>query len=80
MPLPLPLQAQEVHDEVRKWLADNVSKEAAEATRIIYGGSGGFTTVGSREMRGWRHWMGGDGMGEEGWGGGRGLRRAALVG
>ena len=27
---------------MRKWLADNVSKEAAEATRIIYGGSGGF--------------------------------------
>jgi triosephosphate isomerase len=39
---PLCLQAQEVHDEVRKWLADNVSKEAAEATRIIYGGSGGL--------------------------------------
>ena len=36
---PLP-QAQEVHDEVRKWLAANVSPEAAAATRIIYGGSG----------------------------------------
>lgn len=32
-------QAQEVHSAIRKWLADNVSKEAAEATRIIYGGS-----------------------------------------
>ncbi|KAL4857031.1 Triosephosphate isomerase [Chlorella vulgaris] len=32
-------KAQEVHDEVRKWLADNVSKEVADATRIIYGGS-----------------------------------------
>ncbi|KAI7844483.1 hypothetical protein COHA_001942 [Chlorella ohadii] len=34
-----PQQAQEVHDEVRKWLAANVSPEAAAATRIIYGGS-----------------------------------------
>lgn len=32
-------QAQEVHAEIRKWLAETVSKEAAEATRIIYGGS-----------------------------------------
>ena len=32
-------QAQEVHSAIRKWLADSVSKEAAEATRIIYGGS-----------------------------------------
>jgi len=32
-------QAQEVHAAIRKWLADTVSKEAAEATRIIYGGS-----------------------------------------
>lgn len=35
-----PLQAQEVHDEVRKWLAANVSQEVADATRILYGGSG----------------------------------------
>ncbi|PRW33625.1 Triosephosphate cytosolic [Chlorella sorokiniana] len=34
-----PEQAQEVHDEVRKWLAANVSPKAAAATRIIYGGS-----------------------------------------
>lgn len=32
-------QAQEVHAEIRKWLAKTVSKDAAEATRIIYGGS-----------------------------------------
>lgn len=32
-------QAQEVHAEIRKWLAKSVSEEAAEATRIIYGGS-----------------------------------------
>lgn len=34
-----PEQAQEVHASVREWLATNVSKEAAAATRIIYGGS-----------------------------------------
>ena len=32
-------QAQEVHAAIRKWLADEVSGEAAENTRIIYGGS-----------------------------------------
>lgn len=32
-------QAQEVHASIRKWLADEVSKETAENTRIIYGGS-----------------------------------------
>lgn len=32
-------QAQEVHAAIRKWLADEVSKEAAEDVRIIYGGS-----------------------------------------
>lgn len=32
-------QAQEVHKEIRTWLASEVSKEAAEDTRIIYGGS-----------------------------------------
>jgi triosephosphate isomerase len=34
-----PEQAQEVHAGIRKWLADNVSAEVAENTRIIYGGS-----------------------------------------
>jgi triosephosphate isomerase len=32
-------QAQEVHAAIRKWLGDAVSAEAAEETRIIYGGS-----------------------------------------
>ncbi|GAA0140819.1 isomerase [Lithospermum erythrorhizon] len=34
-----PAQAQEVHNELRKWLAANVSPEVAASTRIIYGGS-----------------------------------------
>lgn len=38
-PRTLPGQAQEVHAALRSWLADNVSAEAAAATRIIYGGS-----------------------------------------
>ncbi|CAF2111960.1 unnamed protein product, partial [Brassica napus] len=29
----------EVHDELRKWLAKNVSDDVAATTRIIYGGS-----------------------------------------
>lgn len=32
-------QAQEVHGEIRKWIGESVGKEAAEETRIIYGGS-----------------------------------------
>lgn len=32
-------QAQEVHQQLRDWLKDNVSPEVAESTRIIYGGS-----------------------------------------
>lgn len=32
-------QAQEVHEELRSWLTTNVSQEAADATRILYGGS-----------------------------------------
>ncbi|KAL4782233.1 Triosephosphate isomerase [Aspergillus varians] len=32
-------QAQEVHAAIRKWLSDAISGEAAENTRIIYGGS-----------------------------------------
>ncbi|WZZ81830.1 hypothetical protein YC2023_102402 [Brassica napus] len=31
--------SQEVHDELRKWLAKNVSDDVAATTRIIYGGS-----------------------------------------
>jgi len=34
-----PEQAQEVHAGLRQWLADNVSAQVAESTRIIYGGS-----------------------------------------
>lgn len=34
-----PEQAQEVHHELRSWLASNVSDEVASAMRIIYGGS-----------------------------------------
>ncbi len=32
-------QAQEVHAAIRQWLGKSVSPEAAEDTRIIYGGS-----------------------------------------
>jgi len=32
-------QAQDVHAEIRKWIKENVSNEAAEKTRILYGGS-----------------------------------------
>ena len=34
-----PEQAQEAHDNLRAWLRSNVSVEAAEQTRILYGGS-----------------------------------------
>ena len=30
--------AQEAHDTIRKWIAENVDKDVAAATRIIYGG------------------------------------------
>ncbi|GIY32350.1 triosephosphate isomerase [Caerostris extrusa] len=36
---PSPEQAQEVHEQLRKWLAENVSADVAKTTRIIYGGS-----------------------------------------
>ena len=32
-------QAQEVHADIRSWLATNVSPAAAAQTRVIYGGS-----------------------------------------
>ena len=32
-------QAQEVHAAIRKWITEKVSKESADNTRIIYGGS-----------------------------------------
>ena len=31
--------AQETHAEIREWLVSNVSKEAADSVRILYGGS-----------------------------------------
>jgi triosephosphate isomerase len=34
-----PQQAQEVHGELRNWISNKVSKEVANAVRIIYGGS-----------------------------------------
>lgn len=34
-----PQIAQEAHQAIRMWLAENVSEEVAEETRIIYGGS-----------------------------------------
>jgi len=34
-----PQQAQEVHEAMRQWLNKEVSKEVADETRIIYGGS-----------------------------------------
>ena len=37
--MPIAIQAQEVHQQLRDWLKDNVSPEVAESTRIIYGGS-----------------------------------------
>ena len=34
-----PEQAQDTHADIRTWLADNVSGDVADSTRIIYGGS-----------------------------------------
>ena len=34
-----PEQAQEVHDQLRKWISAEVSPEVAASIRIIYGGS-----------------------------------------
>jgi len=34
-----PEQAQEIHAEVRKWLAVNANEKVANSTRILYGGS-----------------------------------------
>jgi DNA segregation ATPase FtsK/SpoIIIE-like protein len=48
-PHPVYVQAQEVHDEVRKWLASSVSQEVADATRILYGGSGEAALAGGSQ-------------------------------
>lgn len=34
-----PAQAQDVHCQLRKWIATNVSEEVSKGLRIIYGGS-----------------------------------------
>ncbi|CAF0838382.1 unnamed protein product [Brachionus calyciflorus] len=34
-----PQQAQEVHAQLRQWLATNVNQQVADSTRILYGGS-----------------------------------------
>jgi triosephosphate isomerase len=39
-----PQQAQDVHREIREWLSENVSAAVGEATRIQYGGKGGFNS------------------------------------
>ncbi|GAA5799884.1 triosephosphate isomerase [Helicostylum pulchrum] len=46
-----PEQAQDVHQFLREWLAENVSAKAAEETRILYGGSvngGNCKTLGAK--------------------------------
>ena len=43
-----PEQAQEVHAAIRAWLAEYVSPQVAEATRILYGGS--VTAENCREL------------------------------
>eukprot|EP00752_Nemacystus_decipiens_P008129 g7269.t1 len=46
-----PEQAQEVHEGLRKWVAENVSADVADKVRIIYGGSvnaGSAPTLGSK--------------------------------
>ncbi|KAH8417899.1 hypothetical protein KR222_007850 [Zaprionus bogoriensis] len=43
-----PDQAQEVHAFLRKWLADNISKEVSDTLRIQYGGS--VTAANAKEL------------------------------
>ena len=43
-----PEQAQEVHSQLRTWLAENVNAQVAESTRILYGGS--VTAANCREL------------------------------
>ena len=52
-PLGPRLQAQEVHADLRKWMAETVSAEAAAATRIIYGGSGALPAACLRYLAAW---------------------------
>ncbi|KAJ3012324.1 UNVERIFIED_CONTAM: hypothetical protein HDU68_001263 [Siphonaria sp. JEL0065] len=46
-----PQQAQDVHLEIRQWLAANVSEEVAQATRILYGGSVGAKSSGELQTQ-----------------------------
>lgn len=43
-----PAQAQEVHETLRRWIANNVSKAVADSVRIQYGGS--VTAANAREL------------------------------
>ncbi|KAK9875898.1 hypothetical protein WA026_009685 [Henosepilachna vigintioctopunctata] len=43
-----PEQAQEVHDALRKWIAENIGKDVAETIRIQYGGS--VTATNAKEL------------------------------
>lgn len=43
-----PQQAQEVHDKLRRWFANNVSNEVSKSLRIIYGGS--VTSENAKEL------------------------------
>lgn len=43
-----PQQAQEVHEQLRNWLSENISPEVAASTRIIYGGS--VTAANAKEL------------------------------
>lgn len=43
-----PQQAQEVHEQLRNWLSENISPEVAQSTRIIYGGS--VTAANAKEL------------------------------
>lgn len=40
-----PTQAQEVHEEIRKWLNKNVSAQVADVIQVIYGGNIYFKKV-----------------------------------
>ncbi|KAI8843422.1 Triosephosphate isomerase [Chytriomyces cf. hyalinus JEL632] len=46
-----PQQAQDVHAEIRSWLAANVSESVAHATRILYGGSVGAKNSGDLQSQ-----------------------------
>lgn len=43
-----PAQAQEVHEQLRDWIASKISPEVAASVRIIYGGS--VTAANAKEL------------------------------